>query len=172
MWDTEVEELKQAASFAKQRKRVFMDRNARELWSRVYDRLSEGESGRFGAAIARAEAQVRRLALLYAMLDQSEDIRVEHLRAALALWWYCEESARVIFGGLTPLQKRLIEILLRGPRTATQIQREGLNRNVPMDKVLSGLAELSHRDLVKLEKDNSGVEKYTLTPVGAGVRLL
>ena len=39
-----------------------------------------------------------RLALIYAFLDQSSVIRVEHLRAALALWQYCEDSAAYIFG--------------------------------------------------------------------------
>ena len=39
-----------------------------------------------------------RLAMLYALLDESSQIRVEHLRAALAVWEYCEQSARMIFG--------------------------------------------------------------------------
>src|SRR5262249_8972510 len=46
----------------------------------------------------RAEAQVIRLAMLYALLDQTHTIQPEHLRAALAFWRYCEASARYIFG--------------------------------------------------------------------------
>jgi hypothetical protein len=39
-----------------------------------------------------------RIATLYAVLDQSAAIRAEHLAAALAVWHYCEESVRYIFG--------------------------------------------------------------------------
>jgi hypothetical protein len=38
-----------------------------------------------------------RLALLYALLDQSDPIREEHLRSALALWDYCERSAYYVW---------------------------------------------------------------------------
>ena len=69
---------------------------AREFWHRIYPDLSAGAHGLSGAVISRAEAQTMRLALLYALLDQSETIQVEHLRAALALWRCCEVSARRI----------------------------------------------------------------------------
>jgi len=38
---------------------------------------------------------------VYALLDCSSVIRKEHLEAALALWQYCEDSARYIFGTAT-----------------------------------------------------------------------
>jgi hypothetical protein len=38
-----------------------------------------------------------RLALVYAMLEGSDNIGVDHLRAALAVWRYCEASAKLIF---------------------------------------------------------------------------
>jgi hypothetical protein len=51
-----------------------------------------------GSVIARAEAQVTRLALIYALLDRRDQIEVVHLKAALAVWEYCEASATRIFG--------------------------------------------------------------------------
>ena len=42
-----------------------------------------------------------RLACLYALLDLSPIIKVEHLQAALALWSYSEQSAQFIFGAST-----------------------------------------------------------------------
>jgi hypothetical protein len=47
---------------------------------------------------ARGEAHVRRLAMLYAVLDGARSIGVPHLQAALAAWEYCERSARYVFG--------------------------------------------------------------------------
>ena len=61
------------------------------------DKLSEGEAGFVGAVLGRAEAHTMRLACLYALLDASPVIREVHLQAALALWRYCEESARYVF---------------------------------------------------------------------------
>ena len=71
---------------------------ARDLWREVYASLSEGKPGLLGAAISRAEAQVVRLSLIYALLDLSPSILPTHLEAALALWRYAEDSARFIFG--------------------------------------------------------------------------
>jgi hypothetical protein len=70
-------------------------------WEEVYGPLSEGKAGMFGAVTGRSEAQVRRLAALYAVLDQSSEIEPRHLEAALALWQYAEDSARYIFGDAT-----------------------------------------------------------------------
>ena len=72
--------------------------DADERWVEVYPELSEGKPGLVGALTARAEAQVLRLALIYALADCSEVIRRVHLEAALELWRYCEESALYIFG--------------------------------------------------------------------------
>src|SRR5262249_36134572 len=70
----------------------------RQAWYRVYGDLSEGQPGLLGAVIGRSEAQVARLALLYALMDCSPQIRQPHLAAALALWEYCEQSVSTIFG--------------------------------------------------------------------------
>jgi hypothetical protein len=64
----------------------------------VYPELSEGKMGMIGAVLARGEAQVLRLSMIYALMDQCSVIKQEHLEAALALWEYSEASARFIFG--------------------------------------------------------------------------
>lgn len=54
-----------------------------------------------------------RLAAIFAVLDQSNLIRVEHLQAALALWKYCDYSAQKIFGSNTgnKIADKVIEAL-------------------------------------------------------------
>ena len=49
--------------------RVEMNLEARRLWMQLYDELSEGRPGLLGAILARAEAHVIRLALIYALAD-------------------------------------------------------------------------------------------------------
>jgi hypothetical protein len=71
---------------------------ARRLWATVYPSLTPSQPGLLGAVTARSEAQVIRLALIYALLDQSTEIRAEHLMAGLAVWNYAASSAAYVFG--------------------------------------------------------------------------
>ncbi len=98
------------------------DRAARELWADVYPDLSEGQPGLLGAATSRAEAHVVRLSALYALLAQSPVIGKPHLEAALALWRYCEASARFVFGDTLadPLAERLYALLMAHPEGVTR----------------------------------------------------
>jgi hypothetical protein len=77
---------------------VKFDACAARLWEQAYGELSEGLPGMLGSMTSRAEAHVVRLSLIYALLDRAKEIGVEHLRAALAVWRYCEASARFIWG--------------------------------------------------------------------------
>lgn len=93
-----LERLLRAVDAARPEAELTRSEAARGIWHDVYPQLSEGREGLFGAVIARAEAQVMRLACLYSLLDETREIREEHLLAALALWDYAERSARYIFG--------------------------------------------------------------------------
>jgi hypothetical protein len=93
-----IRDLKQAIADAKDAGAIIRDEGARTLWCEIYDELSESKPGLLGAVTSRSEAQVMRLACIYALLDRDRKVRVQHLRAALALWSYCEGSARFIFG--------------------------------------------------------------------------
>jgi DNA replicative helicase MCM subunit Mcm2 (Cdc46/Mcm family) len=96
-FDEVIAHLQSAIDFAKDFVEIFRDSEAKKLWRDVYPGLSAGKPGMLGAITARAEAQVLRLSGIYALLDCSKEIRVDHLRAALSLWRYCEDSARWIF---------------------------------------------------------------------------
>ena len=54
-----------------------------------------------GGLLARAEAHVLRLSLIYALVDGSASIGAEHLRAALALWGYCADAVEFFFSDAT-----------------------------------------------------------------------
>ena len=49
-----------------------------------------------GQITARGAPYVRRLALIYTMLDQAEATGRRHLEAALAVWRYAEASAAYV----------------------------------------------------------------------------
>ena len=90
--------IKKAREFVEHRGHMLRDSGARHLWAEVYGSLTEGSPDLLGGVTARAEAQTLRLSLLYAALDRSPDIKKAHLLAALAVWDYCRDSARYIFG--------------------------------------------------------------------------
>ena len=92
------EQVRLAARFASVAQQITFDPRARERWIAAYDELSRGEAGLAGAATARAEAHTVQLALIYALLDCSQLIQLEHLGAALAFWAYSAASARWVFG--------------------------------------------------------------------------
>ena len=75
------------------------------LWEQEYPILSGGHAGLHGKLTSRAEAQVRRLACVYALLDQCSTVETHHLQASLALWEFCDRSAGYLFGACGPGHK-------------------------------------------------------------------
>ena len=140
------EQLREAAAWAKKIGRVTRDRDADVLWRDVYPDLSRDRDGVVGAICARAEAQVTRLAMINALIDKSEVIRVSHLQAALALWNYCEESAQFVFCDLG--QKRsdadvLFLALQQHPEGLDRTQIHGLfSRNRKASEINDALFQL------------------------------
>jgi len=124
--------------------------DARRLWCEVYNRLSDGRPGLLGAVTSRAEAQVTRLSCIYALLDGSRLIERCHLGAALALWRYCEDSARYIFGDALgdPTADRILDALRREPGGLPKTQIFGLfGRHPKAGKIDSALKVLSGHGL-------------------------
>jgi hypothetical protein len=92
------QQVKRALYGAKRAGEVKRSPHAADLWRSVYERLTQERSGIYGKLTSRAEAQVLRLSLTYALLDQSRQIEELHLRAALSLWEYFDRSVAYIFG--------------------------------------------------------------------------
>jgi hypothetical protein len=137
--------------------RVQMDPAARDLWAAEYRALSEGLPGMLGAVTARAEAQTVRLAMLYALLDGVGEL--PHLQAGLALWRYCEASARRIFGDSVgdPMADDILRALRvqKGGLTRTEIN--GLfGRNAPAGRIGSALGLLLKLGKVSCTRKSSG----------------
>lgn len=125
---------------------VRMNTEACTNWERIYAELSDARPGLLGAIVGRGEAQTIRLAVLYALLDGKSEIGTEHLRAAVALWEYCENSARHIFGDLlgNPVADKILRALRQAGETGltrTQI-RDLFERHCPATQIDWALAEL------------------------------
>ena len=106
---------------------VTRDPEASEIWQERYASLARGIPGSVGDLTARGEAQVLRLSAIYSLLDCSPLIRREHLRAALEVWRYCDESVRFLFGDRLgdDSADRILEKLKNAPAgmSGTEINR-------------------------------------------------
>ena len=114
---------------ARTRGELTRDVETEQLWAKVYRKLAEVTPDLTGTILARGAAQVLRLSLIYALLDETEvkrtdtAIRVPHLLAALAVWDYCKASAYQIFGDAVgdPIADRLLRLIKTGPQTDTDL---------------------------------------------------
>lgn len=119
---------------------------ARVAWWAAYRRLAEPVEGIIGSLLARAEAHVLRLALLYALIDGSSAIDLAHLDAALALWDYAAASVAWIFGDVSgdALADTLHAALAVHPQGMTRTEiRDLLGRNQTGTAVDAALATLA-----------------------------
>ena len=165
--DDQVRRLREAIAFGKEEREICLSAevedqygfSVRELWEQIYADLSEGRPGLFGAVISRAEAYVRRIATVYAVLDLSEHVKVAHLLAALAVWQYCEQSAYLIFRDRTGdrLTDELLEVLKdvgEDGMTRSEIH-DYFGRNQRSARLGSVLRDLQRAGLVRMEKEKT-----------------
>jgi hypothetical protein len=141
--------IKKAVEFAKKTGELKRDEAARRLWAEVYPKLSEGRPGLLGAITARQEAQVLRFSEKYALLDCSNAVCVEHLKAALAVCRYCEDSARWVFGtrtGNKNADRILAALKAAGEKGLSkwEINRDVFNRNATRFDINEALRILYH----------------------------
>lgn len=133
-------------------------------WEQVYAELNRDRADtRAAAATARGVPHVLRLALLYALLDSAEQIGLEHLEAAVALWRYCEDSARWLFStyeleaGETE-RGSLVEFIKRGGskgRSRTDISMGHYQKNKTAGEINAALEPLIHDGVVIEIRDNA-----------------
>jgi hypothetical protein len=152
--------LNERATMARQRGRIRMSAQAMAAWEGVYPELSAGGDGLHATITARADAQTCRLALLYALLDGARAIDLSHLLAALAVWTYCDATAKHIFGA--SLGDRIADEIMRrlrqagdGGMTRNEL-RDAFGRNVSSERIGAALDLLRRRGRARCETVTTG----------------
>jgi hypothetical protein len=95
-----------------------------------------------------------RLALIYALLDSDDAIRTRHLTAALAVWDYCEASARFIFGSRLgdPVADEIRDVLKANPEGLSRTELSAhFGRNRSAEIISRALATLAESGMAKKE---------------------
>ena len=154
--------LRDAVEFARQVGEMKRDDAVKGMWERTYHEVTANTSGLLGAVISRAAPQIMRLACLYALLDRSAVVRVEHLLAAVALWEYCQGSAQFIFGDALgdPTADTILRALRNAPNGLDRTEISSLfARHKRADEISRALAALQEHGLASVSppvRDGTG----------------
>jgi Protein of unknown function (DUF3987) len=150
----------QVVENAKMVGRVGMTEAAEEKWRAVYSALTADQPGLLGAITARGDPQTLRLAMIYALLDGKGEIDEPHLKAALAVWEYCEVSAAHIFGNSLgdPVADEILRALTQtgADGMSRSAIRDLFGRNRSSDRVGAALALLHVRGRARMETRETG----------------
>jgi hypothetical protein len=132
-----------------------LSESAKEKWGEIYPDLSKDNDGLTGMVINRAEAQVLRISMIYSLLDLEAQgtIEIRHLEAALAVWQYCEDSARFIFSNResNSYAEKIYNFLKGGPKSKTDIYTF-FKRKILKRQLDSALKELTSKGKICTEK--------------------
>ena len=159
-----------ALAFARTVGPVRRDAEASELWRALYADLSRDRPGLAGAVLGRHEAQAVRLSLVYALLDSSPVVKVEHLEAAVAVLDYVAASVTYIFGDALgdAVADRILDALRNGGELSrTQIFSDIFGRHTAQDRIEAALRLLASLGLAQVETrptEGRPVEVWFATP--------
>jgi Protein of unknown function (DUF3987) len=132
---------------------VDLSQEAREYWTLQYPIVSADITGLMGSITSRSEAYVLRIGLLFCLLDGVNQIEQKHLKAAVDLVAFCNQSVEFIFS--TPADSeagtdadKLLKALAKKPMTQTEISRLFSN-NKTRRQLMELLTELQALNKVK-----------------------
>lgn len=172
-----VDRIKEACDYAMNR--MPLDRNgdplpmerdeeANELWEKIYEPLQRDAAGIIGAATSRVIPYLMRMACIYALLDLSNVVRIEHLRAALAVWEYCYKSVLFIFGEQELTDDPVISRILKNLKERS----EGLSLTDINDLFKGSVKSDELQSAIKKMQDNGLITVRTIPGRGRPKRLI
>lgn len=171
-----VQRIQEVVNFAqgdseKDRQPMERDAAANALWEEVYAPLQKDVPGIVGTVISRAIPYCMRIGSIYALLDKSWTVRVEHLKAALALWEFAKKSAQFIFGesnsDFDPVTTKILSALRERPKglTSTEINVTVFKKNLKSAEIAASINKLSELGLVNIKKVPNAQGKGKATTV-------
>lgn len=149
--------------FGQQCQNLTFANETKELWIKIYPWLSRDKVGMVGAVTDRAEPQTARLALIYALLDKKKVIEPIHLKSALAVWSYCEASAKALFSGrgIYKLDDKILSFLENENLSLTGINIK-LGKNIPSKEIQSALQRLTDANLIQFKTEKTKGKSKTI----------
>lgn len=147
-------QLAKLIEFASQPREMRFDPVAAQLWEQIYIELGQEEANSIlDVLMSRADSNMLRLAITYALLDGTDVINQNHVLAAYAVIEYARKSANYIFGDSTgdPIADTIYEALCEAPEglSRTDIYKDVFNKNQKADAIRSALELLIEQKKVQ-----------------------
>jgi hypothetical protein len=138
------QKVKSAVHEAENIGKLTFSAEAQRKWDEIYPGLSLDQPGLLGAVTSRAEAQVLRLAGIYALMSEQRHVQEAHLEAALAVWRHCQQSAAVIFGSKQDesLEGKILKLLVNAAGGLTRTDISEAFHNHKSTSEISGALQL------------------------------
>jgi hypothetical protein len=132
-----------------------------DLWCDLCEQFAkQHNSPLIDSLTARARPIVRRLAVIYAVVDLEDAVHIEHLEAAYALWDYCVQTVEYVFGSLLgdrdadKLYRALMEN--RAGLTTSEVYKHVFRNNRSAAQVKRAAQMLIERGMIQVRKEKMG----------------
>lgn len=139
---------------------------AEEVWALIYEKYADKGEGEIAALTGRAEAQILRLSLIYALMEGSDKIKPEHICTARLVWDYCQKSVEFIFSEFnrekeSSMVLSLLNALKEKPLSQSEIY-EVFNKHIDAKKMANLLKKMNAKGYIesKKEKTNGRPKNY------------
>ena len=141
--------------------------SAAALWEEIYLAIDDDAHGMVGALTARAEAQLLRLSVVYALLDGSPTIEKAHIEAAKAVWDYSEATLQWVFGDTLgdDVADRLLAAIRNAGHDGLDLQAQSavFGRNLAAARLNLSRQALERKGLVVTTTEDTGGRPRTVT---------
>jgi hypothetical protein len=148
--------VRDALAYAQKPGEIDWADNARVAWRDSYGRLTTGHKGLVASVLARAEAQCKRVAMVYALMDCSNEITYRHLAAAFSVWQFNERVVKRLYGDGTGdvLADSILVHLREAPRESlTRSEISGkLGHHVQAAQIQVALKMLTELGMVQCDE--------------------
>lgn len=144
------DEVRDALRYAQMTGPMQFTPEAEQLWRENYIKRQDKLNGILGSLTARFAPQVLRISMIYALLDKQSLIGLTHLKAALAVWDYCQESTAFLFGGLSqnPVARKILYQLEKSEKGLTRTEiRDLFSGHKSADEIEEALRSLQEENL-------------------------
>ena len=159
-------ELSLAISNAKNISCFRLATEAEPHWIEITERFDDENlmRGLYGKMIGRGPVQILKMALIFAVLNNSKVVGIPEIEAAIEVWNYCEASAHYLFSGVqsNSTQRKIIRALENADNGLTKSDiLDIFGRHKSAADVDEEMDELKKEGLVRVTSESTGGRNAT-----------
>lgn len=159
-------ELMDSVDFGKTAGLITFSEPVKKVWSKIYHYLTAEIPGLVGVLAARTEPYTLRLAGIYAVADRSTEIKLPHLRAAVAIMDYSLATLYHFFGDSVgePSAEKLLQATIEAENglSKKEIYENVFYKNKSAEQIEGYLTTLEDAGLIGHRVEKTGTKNKTI----------